>query len=142
MAQAWGQTLQDLYAVATVGAGQPSSIGILLPHAGAVPTRDEIVAWYAQVSFVRWWQTVEGAVQNLPHGARLALGVLLSVAGLYLVFRSYQRVMRPTQADLVRRVANAAHSCTGPSSGIGGTGAASTSSHRAMRRPGRARCAA
>ena len=81
------------------------SDGILT--ASAIPTRDEIVAWYAQFSFVSWWQTVDGIVGQLPYGARLAAGACLAVLGAFLVIRSY-RIVRPTQGDLARQVALAA----------------------------------
>jgi hypothetical protein len=112
MAQAWGHSLQAL--LADVGARAEFLVWFETPmHAGVVPTGAEIAAWYESVSFVQGWQSIENAVRALPYEARVMAGVILSAAGLYLIIQSFRRVLAPTQADLIRRVANAAQTKTG-----------------------------
>lgn len=77
--------------------------GFLL--AGAVPTRDEIVAWVSEISIVGWWRTAEAAFLGLPTSIRLVLGLLLAASGALIVVRSYRRMSQPTQGALARRVA-------------------------------------
>lgn len=95
MMQVWGPTLQALHDVAIL-------------RAGAVPTREEILAWWGQVSLVRSWQGAVTMAEQIPYPLRIALGLGLTALGALLVWRSYRRATRPSQADVVRRVAKAA----------------------------------
>lgn len=80
-------------------------LGVL--RAGAIPSREEILAWYAQFSVSRQIDDLGVALQQLPPGARLAAGTMLALVGAYLLWRSFRRWRRPTQAELVRRAAHA-----------------------------------
>ena len=100
MAQAWGQTIQALHDVIVL-----RDLKVL--RAGAIPTRDEISAWYAQFSLARLWQDVLVSVHQMPYGARLGAGFALAAFGGVLIWKSYQRATRPSQADVIRRVSKA-----------------------------------
>ena len=84
------------------------SDGVTVQSAGVVPTRDQLVAWYDGVSAARLMQELQDLAHQLPAEARIGAGAVLAAIGLVLVVRSYRHVRRPTQADLIRRVANAA----------------------------------
>lgn len=102
MAHAWGQTIQALHDQLF------SSAGVL--RAGAIPTREEISTWYAQFSVARHWHEGVATVYQVPYGARLSAGLLLAALGVLLIWKSYQRARRPSQADLIRRVSQASQS--------------------------------
>ena len=105
MAHAWGQTIQALHDQLFPSAG--------VLHASAIPTREEISAWYAQFSAARLWQGGVAAIYQIPYGARLSAGLLLAAIGLLLIWRSFQRARRPSQADVIRRVSQGSQSDVG-----------------------------
>ena len=107
MAHAWGRTIQALHDQMFSTAG-----GL---HAGAVPTRDEIAAWYAQFSASRLLHDSVAAIYQIPYGARLSAGLLLASLGVLLICKSYLRSTRPSQADVIRRVSRAFQTDTRPS---------------------------
>lgn len=80
-----------------------AQLDVVLPRAGALPTREEIAAWYARQSFAGFWHDAQSAVQQWPAGVRVILGMALACFGAWLIWASYRRVRRPTQAELVRR---------------------------------------
>ena len=102
MVQAWGRTIQALHDAIVL-----RDIAVL--RAGAVPTREEISTWYAQFSLARFWQDGLASLYQIPHGARLSAGVVLAALGIVLIWKSYRRATRPSQADVIRRISQVSH---------------------------------
>ena len=77
MMQAWGHTIQALLD------GHSRSRGVVAQARCAIPAREEIAAWYAQLSVAR---AVAGRAQRLiyrvPYGVRLGAGLALAAFGV------------------------------------------------------------
>lgn len=102
MGSAWSDHLLASLGLSVLGNGPL--------RAGVFPAREDIAAWVEQLSFDQIWRSAQEQALQQPYGVRLAAGAALAILGALLIVGSFRRAMRPTQADLVRRVANAAHS--------------------------------
>ena len=75
--------------------------------AGAMPSADDIRTWLASLRPADRLADFHGWLAGVPESVRTTAGLLLALVGLIVLVASWRRARRPTQGDLVRRVAAA-----------------------------------